>query len=262
MFIHETKQFWHTDLALPDRICFAARFLPAESLSEYIKTATSDCMEHGKLEGLCLTGLDQEGFQLLQKYLDITGDVQTAALLSVRVGLPKKMEKEVKQTDVWWKSYCEILNNWQLWHQRARLNVTKRSLLKLTSAGSDYKDEVVSGCRIRCKHCGESMPLIKDKDGSRHPGNKVRGLGNKKEILASCHNCAKPLPRCAVCMVPLGYPNHFLQGEERIFDIEKWFVWCQTCGHGGHANHIKQWFQSHNECPVKGCTCKCNFLDT
>ena len=23
----------------------------------------------------------------------------------------------------------------------------------------------------------------------------------------------------------------------------QWFTWCQSCRHGGHANHIAQWFR-------------------
>jgi len=25
--------------------------------------------------------------------------------------------------------------------------------------------------------------------------------------------------------------------------FSKWFSWCQTCRHGGHTEHIMQWFK-------------------
>ncbi len=233
------------DLALPDRIGFAARFLSTEALSAYVKKTMLNCVENGKLEGLYLTGLGPEGFQLLQKYLDRTGDVQTVALLSVRTCLSKKMEKEVKQAEVWWKSYSELLNNWQFWHQRAKLNVMRRQLPKSKFIDSDDAEETrrkklpslfdSPQVRIRCKHCGESLPVI---------GDKAIDSGPKSKTLTSCPRRSKPLPRCAICMIPLGYPNNPNQPI-----IDNWFVWCQTCGHGGHANHVEQWFETHSECP-------------
>jgi len=40
-----------------------------------------------------------------------------------------------------------------------------------------------------------------------------------------------------------------------------WFTWCQSCFHGGHAIHMMEWFENHDECPVSNCTCKCNILE-
>jgi hypothetical protein len=31
---------------------------------------------------------------------------------------------------------------------------------------------------------------------------------------------------------------------------------CPGCGHGGHGDHIKQWFLSSPDCPM-GCGCRC-----
>ena len=41
----------------------------------------------------------------------------------------------------------------------------------------------------------------------------------------------------------------------------EWFTWCQTCRHGGHAEHLLDWFKAHAVCPVTGCVCKCGSLD-
>jgi WD40 repeat protein len=59
--------------------------------------------------------------------------------------------------------------------------------------------------------------------------------------------CHKPLPSCCVCLEPL-----------RLVD---WTVWCATCRHGGHMNHLTDWFQSFDECPVAGCNCQCSNID-
>jgi hypothetical protein len=33
-------------------------------------------------------------------------------------------------------------------------------------------------------------------------------------------------------------------------------TWCPKCGHGGHVDHLMQWFQQHSVCPT-GCGCVC-----
>lgn len=43
--------------------------------------------------------------------------------------------------------------------------------------------------------------------------------------------------------------------------FSRWFSWCQTCRHGGHTEHLAEWFELHSECPVASCSCKCFALD-
>ncbi|KAJ2887143.1 SEA (Seh1-associated) complex subunit [Coemansia aciculifera] len=52
---------------------------------------------------------------------------------------------------------------------------------------------------------------------------------------AACQNMANS---CVVCELPV-------RGE---------YIWCHTCGHGGHSGHIREWFEKHNQssCPA-GC---------
>ena len=33
-------------------------------------------------------------------------------------------------------------------------------------------------------------------------------------------------------------------------------IYCYKCYHGGHFNHMKQWFTYNNDCPA-GCSCTC-----
>ena len=75
----------------------------------------------------------------------------------------------------------------------------------------------------------------------------------------------------------------FVGGGLQVADsFGLWFTWCQSCRHGGHANHIAQWFRwarclgwfpnritsslhhcsCHKECPVTGCSCNCYSLDS
>ena len=44
---------------------------------------------------------------------------------------------------------------------------------------------------------------------------------------------------------------------QNFLDSGRWFMWCQHCKHGGHANCIDSWFHSHLVCGVNGCNCNC-----
>jgi hypothetical protein len=55
-----------------------------------------------------------------------------------------------------------------------------------------------------------------------------------------CRNCSEYPFRCSICC-------NVVHGMS---------TWCPICGHGGHFNHITQWFQSESVCPT-GCGCVC-----
>lgn len=69
--------------------------------------------------------------------------------------------------------------------------------------------------------------------------------------LSSCPSCRKPLPRCSLCLLHMGTTlNAGLSGDGGLESIgwqskpfSKWFSWCQTCRHGGHTEHLMQWFK-------------------
>lgn len=31
--------------------------------------------------------------------------------------------------------------------------------------------------------------------------------------------------------------------DNKLTEFNNWFTWCQTCRHGGHAEHITHWFR-------------------
>jgi len=75
-------------LCLCDRIAFCCRFLPRADLKDQLKESIATCQKNGDIEGVVITGISQDGFKILQAYVDKVSDVQTAALVSSRVALP------------------------------------------------------------------------------------------------------------------------------------------------------------------------------
>eukprot|EP00999_Lentomonas_sp_LEN2_P002664 NODE_53_length_2750_cov_104.187571_g34_i0.p1 GENE.NODE_53_length_2750_cov_104.187571_g34_i0~~NODE_53_length_2750_cov_104.187571_g34_i0.p1 ORF type:complete len:512 (+),score=66.66 NODE_53_length_2750_cov_104.187571_g34_i0:1154-2689(+) len=57
----------------------------------------------------------------------------------------------------------------------------------------------------------------------------------------ACTNCSKFQSKCSFC-------HQIVRGQ---------YSWCQTCGHGGHLNHMKAWFEKNTECP-SGCGHRCH----
>ncbi|KAG9399817.1 GATOR complex protein wdr59 [Aphanomyces cochlioides] len=67
-----------------------------------------------------------------------------------------------------------------------------------------------------------------------------------------CHNCGRPSSelfcghckdfsiKCSVCEL-------VVRGQS---------IFCMNCGHGGHTNHLVDWFATENACPT-GCGCWC-----
>ncbi len=92
---------------------------------------------------------------------------------------------------------------------------------------------------VVCYYCNK--PFVGD-DLSWNSG--ITGL------ICRCPNrgCHKPLPACCVCLEPINVAPTAT-------------VFCTTCRHGGHKDHLVDWFQTCDECPIAGCNCQCANVD-
>ncbi|KAF0742130.1 hypothetical protein Ae201684P_008626 [Aphanomyces euteiches] len=280
-------------LLLSDRTAFACRFLPLDGLTRFIDSCVEMCIRQGNLQGLLLVGLEPS---ILQEYLDRTGDIQTVALLVARV-----TSDESSIFSTWIAMYRDLLNQWQLFHQRALFDVGRAQLegqlngfrdmanaLNPNAHASRLPDKSQLGNQfspqlyVRCNFCGSSLSL-----SSLLRVGAGDWLLKAKPKLNNCPSCKKPLPQCALCLLPFGTLNPYLElamrkGDRKHSAIDndptsttadnlselssipfvEWFTWCQTCKHGGHAHHMANWFATHDVCPVSDCDCPCKRLDT
>ncbi|KAM3877254.1 GATOR2 complex protein WDR59 [Diretmus argenteus] len=60
-----------------------------------------------------------------------------------------------------------------------------------------------------------------------------------------CAVCKRLTFQCAICHVAVRGSSNF----------------CLNCGHGGHTNHMMEWFRCQDECPA-GCGCQCLLQST
>ncbi len=149
-------------LSLSDRVAFACRFLPRRDLIAFLNYYMKKCMDTGNLEGLVITGLGKRGIHILQSYVDIYSDVQTAALVSSRISLPLDWVDERAICSEWLDSYREILNTWQMWQSRATFDVGRADLLR----------------KLRMKHAEEMAANAVPQGGRQHHPVRRSGYGH------------------------------------------------------------------------------------
>jgi len=250
------------EVPLCDRLAFAATYLKDSDLLDYVSEQWTEMVREGRLAGLLLCGGEKESVDLLQRFVDKTGDVQTATWLVVRCLSPEL--SKLDQVAVWVDTYRQLLDQWNMFGARAELDIA----MTTTGTTSQPPHQVY----VSCHFCGKSIsPWHKGMPRGGKTGSLSRQGGAGKQKLQSCPHCRKPLPRCAVCLVNMGTASGTIlvnpdvkpdvQNHIKISHFSDWFTWCQTCRHGGHASHLIQWFKHHPECPVTGCNCKCASLD-
>ncbi|KAG7387632.1 hypothetical protein PHYPSEUDO_013882 [Phytophthora pseudosyringae] len=217
------------DITLPlsDRLAFACRFLQANELLAFVAQHEEESEQFGRLEGLIVTGINADGIRLLQTYLDMTGDVQTLALLAAR--LPSSYVAKSPRLEKWIQIYKDLLNQWQLFHERARFDVGRSQLEDLlngfTSFSRDFDAEELQAelsapstlsvppqLFVRCNFCNASLSLA---SLLRLGGSHSSWLNRAKPKLTCCPTCRKPLPQCALCLLPFGSLNPYFELAHR-----------------------------------------------
>ena len=57
------------------------------------------------------------------------------------------------------------------------------------------------------------------------------------------------------------YFIEFVLSDKTSLMSSQWFTWCRLCRHGGHAEHLSNWFALNEKCPVAKCFCRCILID-
>ncbi len=118
-------------------------------------------------------------------------------------------------------SYRNLLNRWKLYHVRARFDIARAQLARIHpfGRGGDPEDTgpfhaatgkgppssllVPSQIRIRCLFCHHSIATTRYADSFGAEGGATTATGLVPRSPATCINCGKPLPKCALCLLPM-----------------------------------------------------------
>lgn len=226
-------------LPFPDNIGFSCIFFSDTQLKKSLKRLTETFRNAGDLNAVTISGFDSSGIETIERYLELTEDIQTVGLISItckNLNIPKFTE--------WSQSYKEKLNKLELWNFRAKLEIDERKTFKV-------QPEMFR--TSRCGTCG----AVLSSQVQEGEGWSEKDFG--KKFISICDNCPGNSNNlcCSVCLLP------YLTFSVSQFDqdrSEDWFVWCESCNHAGHAEHLSSWFAEYRTCPVVGCKCHCDLI--
>jgi len=138
-----------------ERLAIGLQFLDDKALSSYLRRLTDVACEDGSIEGLILTGLTPSGMRVIQSYLDHTGDVQSAAILSSYVCPHRFKDKRVER---WLESYRDLLDGFKLHHLRVGFDIERGQILhEATQSGNDIGEWAPKQILIRCHYCNKAV---------------------------------------------------------------------------------------------------------
>lgn len=179
-------------ISVEDRVGFACLYFNDAVFVESLNSALTESSLGSSLQGLFICGLsrDLNSFRLLRRFVDKTGDVQTATLLYI-VGhcyeqtsapntpvspsgtlafneakffpahsFPEPRDaacREALKDEEWIglhivEDYLDMLNTWGLWKRRARLNVFLQ-WYSVETAKTPDKDRGTSMAELCCQFC-------------------------------------------------------------------------------------------------------------
>ncbi|OZJ06354.1 hypothetical protein BZG36_00690 [Bifiguratus adelaidae] len=197
-------------IPLRERTVVALRVLNDEDLTTYVNDMSEKLINEGDIQGLFLTGITPSGVQLLQNYVNRTGDIQTASLAAAFC-VPRRFKDT--RVQAWTENYRELLDIWQLYHIRARFDITRG---KRMGPGNAAASSVPPQVYVRCTFCSQSVAHniviggIKTRDGKRSSMQPTitQSISSRSTVRTTvCPSCKKSLPRCALCLLNLGTPT-------------------------------------------------------
>lgn len=92
-------------------------------LTAFLANRLERTVQQGALPGLALTGFTPAGLTLLQKFVDRTSDIQTAALLAAFFPRAHLSPAQLRTVDRWTETYRSYLDSWVAWVPRCSLDV-------------------------------------------------------------------------------------------------------------------------------------------
>ncbi|KAL3095422.1 hypothetical protein niasHS_007521 [Heterodera schachtii] len=293
------NEIFESKMALKDKLAFAAIHMDDDFLGTALERLVERLTLEFPLTTLFVNGLDDqtESHQLLHRYLDLTGDLQTVSLLLVigncfrgcaafREETPNSPVGGVKAAELLecaieaeprgslrrkslhcFRDYLELLNRWKFWLVKTFICSFLRP--KNATGGNERPKTMAVQAVIACTFCGSPIyPTVAERiENLRLYTPKMssfpRRHGPTRTRTISCL-CRKPLPKCMICRKHIGgalEPEMVAQSEEgnavAASAIDHWVVWCGSCNHGGHLAHVRDWFSEYSMCAVSGCECNC-----
>lgn len=266
-------------LHLGYRVALGLKYLNDTELSGFIQSETARAVKNGDLEGILLTGLEDQSMDLFQTYIVKTNDLQTAVLATA---FTNPLYVRDVRWQMWKETYFEQMQYWRCFMQRVRFT-TQHARMARTREGKSLLEPHSKHTQLRCQHCHASLargdsPQRSRTGPSSFPTSNAGAVRPATET--SCLECHRPMPRCGICLLWLGtaYPKELessksipkaehashedadpkaIAPKDGARSLETFVTFCMACKHGFHAEHAQLWFKKHKTCPIPDCSCNC-----
>lgn len=227
-------------LSLRERLSLTLRYIRDEEVGSILQDLCRTEVSEGNLEGLLLTGVRSASLDLLQAYVDRTSDVQTAALI---ITLTPDLCSD-RRAMHWIYDYRMLLMNSGLQIERCRFDVQRTRL----SRHANRLRTSVKQVSLRCNHCNTVIDFLEAPQEAHESKQYTTRLSSTPRYNTACKstlcaNCRKALPKCILCLLPVGLEN--------LISV------CLACNHTLHHGHAQQWFSKQVKCPAPQCSCQC-----
>lgn len=150
-----TEVLEEDSLPLRERLAIALQFLSDKELTAYLRRVLERCVHDGDIEGLLVSGLTPQGMEILQTYLDASGDIQTVALLA---SLNPARANE-RRTERWLDSYRDLLDEWKLFHHRCQFDIDRGRILNDAIQNGEVQPFRWTPPQmiLRCNYCNKPL---------------------------------------------------------------------------------------------------------
>ena len=145
-------------LPLRERLAIAFQFLDDKALSSYLRRTAESSSMQGDIIGIIITGLTPPGMDILQSYVDRTGDIQTAAILSSYVTPTKFCDLRAER---WLEAYRDLLDGYKLFHHRVAFDIDRGQIIQDAVQDGDVApfEWAPRQILIRCNYCSKPISV-------------------------------------------------------------------------------------------------------
>lgn len=201
-------------LPLRERLAIALRFLDDRALSSYLRQLAENFRQKGDIEGVILTGLTPLGFEVIQGYVDTTGDVQTASVLA-SLAIPPTPDIQV-QTQKWIEAYRSLLDTWQMFYIRCQFDIARGKVMR---EGLEHEWDDIHSRTVPFLH-----PNISSGLGQAHVQVHPQLDWTRPQLVIQCPFCKKDVnsgPRSVLKVggggrIEVGVPS---LGDNSVIDL-------------------------------------------
>ena len=152
-------------------------------LSVFLDNQTRIAQQQGSLQGIPLTGLGSAGLEIISRYVDVTGDIQVAAILGSTCRRP------TPQVTRWIEDYRDLLDAWALYRARVMFDMSRGNISRW------YGDEVktLKQVIVRCNFCQKNITGT---------GNRTQTLQNKTRVSTAIFSSRSKHAYSKTCRYP------------------------------------------------------------